>query len=135
MDICSKVFSSVLNTRAFLLLKKQGTRFQFGGTPDVECRDRLFTLKALINARQNHDLPSFVGFINLVKAYDTANRALLLGILEQYGAPPKFVTAIETIYKDNIVVLKIKNEVVEIYHKQLASNKVTTWPQFSSFSS
>ena len=114
MDICSKVFSSVLNTHAFLLLKKHSTRFQFGRTPNVGCRDRLFTLKALINARQNHDLPLFVGFIDLVKAYDTANHALLLRILEQYGAPPKFVTAIEVIYKDNIAVLKIKNEVVEI---------------------
>jgi hypothetical protein len=89
MNICSKVFSSVLNTRAFLLLKKHGTRFQFGGTPNVGCRDGLFTLKALINARRNHDLPSFVGFINLIKAYNTANHALLLHILEQYGAPPQ----------------------------------------------
>ncbi len=114
IDICSKVFSSVLNTRAFLLLKKHGSRFQFGGTPNVGCRDGLFTLKALINACQNHDLLLFVGFIDLVKAYDTANHALLLCILEQYGAPPKFVTAIETIYKDNIAVLKIVHEVVEI---------------------
>jgi hypothetical protein len=51
MDMCSKVFSSVLNTRAFLLLEKHGTRFQFGRTPDVGCRDGLLTLKALINAR------------------------------------------------------------------------------------
>ena len=114
MDICSKVFSSVLNTRAFLLLEKHGTRFQFGGTPEVGCRDGLFTLKTLINAHQNHDLTSYVGFIDLIKAYDTANHTLLLRILERYGAPPKFVTAIETIYKDNVAVLKIENEVVEI---------------------
>ena len=114
MDICSKVFSSVLNTRAFLLLEKHGTRFQFGGTPEVGCRDGLFTLKTLINARRNHDLTSYVGFIDLVKAYDTANHTLLLRILERYGAPPKIVTAIETIYKDNVAVLKIENEVVEI---------------------
>ncbi len=82
MDMCSKVFSLVLNTRAFLLLKKHSTRFQFGGTPDVGCRDGLFTLKALINARQNHNLPLYVGFIDLVKAYDTVNHTLLLCILE-----------------------------------------------------
>ena len=77
-------------------------------------RDGLFTLKALINAHRNHDLPSYIGFINLVKAYNTAYHTLLLRILEQYSAPPKFVAAIETIYRDNIAVLKIEKEVVEI---------------------
>ncbi len=77
------------------------------------CRDGLFTLKALINARQNHDLPSYIGLINLVKVYDTANHTLLLRILEQYGAPPEFVAAIKTIYRDNIAVMKIEKEVVE----------------------
>ncbi len=114
MDMCSKVFSLVLKTQAFLLLKKHGTQFQFGGTPDVGCRDGLFILKALINACRNHDLPSYIGFINLVKAYDTANHTLLLRILKQYGALPKFVAVIKTIYRDNIAVLKIEKEVVEI---------------------
>jgi hypothetical protein len=114
MDMCSKVFSLVLNTHAFLLLEKHSTRFQFGGTPDVGCRDGLFTLKTLINTCQNHDLLSYVGFIDLVKAYITVNHTLLLRILERYDAPPKFVAAIETIYRDNIAVLKIEKEVVEI---------------------
>ena len=89
MDICSKVFSSIMTTRAFRLLDKHGTRFQFGGTPKLGCRDGLFTLKALLNARQNHDLATYVGFANLVKAYDTASHKLLLRILEHYGAPPQ----------------------------------------------
>ncbi len=50
MNMCSKVFSSVMTTRAFSLLDKHGTRFQFGGTPEIGCRDGLFTLKALLNA-------------------------------------------------------------------------------------
>jgi len=37
MDMCSKVFSSVMTTRAFSLLDKHGTRFQFGGTPKIGC--------------------------------------------------------------------------------------------------
>ena len=62
-----QVFSSVMTARAFTLLDKHGTRFQFGGTPGVGCRDGLFTLKALINARHIHDLASYVGFFDLVK--------------------------------------------------------------------
>jgi hypothetical protein len=114
MDMCSKVFSSIMTARAFQLLDKHGTRFQFGGTPELGCRDGLFTLKALLNTRRNHDLASYIGFVDLVKAYDTANHDLLLRILERYGAPPKFVTAIKTIYTDNVCVLKIEKEIVEI---------------------
>ncbi len=85
-----------MTARAFKLLDKHGTQFQFGGTPKLGCRDGLFTLKALLNARCNHDLASYIGFVDLVKAYDTANHELLPCILERYGAPPKFVTAIQT---------------------------------------
>ena len=114
MDMCSKVFSSVMTARAFTLLDKHVTRFQFGGTPEIGCRDGLFTLKALLNARHNHDLASYVGFVDLVKAYDTANHVLLIDILLKYGAPPKFATAIENIYRNNTCVLKIENEITEI---------------------
>ena len=95
MDICSKVFSLIMTARAFKLLDKHGTRFQFGGTPDLGCQDGLFTLKTLLNARRNHNLASYNGFDDLVKAYDTANHDLLLSILERYRAPPKFISAIK----------------------------------------
>jgi hypothetical protein len=114
MAMCSKVFLLVMTRRAFTLLDKHGTRFQFGGTPEIGCRDGLFTLKAFLNARHNHDLASYVGFVDLVKAYDTANHTLLIDILWKYGAPPKFVKTIETIYRNKACVLKIENEIAEI---------------------
>ena len=43
-----------------------------------------------------------------------ANHSLLLRVLERYGAPPKFVTAIQTIYTDNVCILKIEKETIEI---------------------
>ena len=39
-------------------------------------------------------LASYVGFVDLVKAYDTANHKLLIDVIRRYGAPPKFATAI-----------------------------------------
>jgi hypothetical protein len=87
MDMCSKVFSLTMTAHAFQLLDKDRTRFQFGGTPELHCRNGLFTLKALLNAQQNHDLALYVGFVDLVKAYDMANHDLLLRILKPYRAP------------------------------------------------
>jgi len=88
MVMCSKVFLLVMAMQAFSLLDKHGMRFQFGGTPEIGCRDGLFTLKSLLNAQLNHGLASYVGFVNLVKAYDTANHVLLIDILHKYGVPP-----------------------------------------------
>jgi hypothetical protein len=114
MDVYSKIFSSVMNDRAFHLLELHGTRFQFGRTPEIGCRDGLFTLKTLFNTQRNHNLGSYVGFVDLVKAYDTANHKLLFGLLEKYAPPPTFVAMIRKIYTSNVVVLKIKKEVGEI---------------------
>ena len=50
----------------------------------------------------------------LVKAYDTANHKLMFDILKKYGAPPKLVSAIERMYTDLKVVLKIGKEITKI---------------------
>ena len=52
MDVGSKIFSSVMNERAFKLLDMSGTRFQFGGTPELGCRDGLFVLKTMLNVQK-----------------------------------------------------------------------------------
>ncbi len=82
MDVCSKMLSSVMNGRAFKLLGEHGTRFRFGGTPELGCRDGLVVLKMLLTMQKNHNLPSYVVFADLVQAYDTANHSLILDILE-----------------------------------------------------
>jgi hypothetical protein len=64
--------------------------------------------------RKNHNLQSYVAFVDIVKAYDTANHELLLTLLEKYGAPPRFISAIERMYQDLVVVLKIEKEVQEL---------------------
>jgi hypothetical protein len=97
-----------MNGRAFRLLNKHGTHFQFSGTPELGCQDGLFVLKTLLTMRKNHNLPSYVAFVDLVKANDTSNHELLLTLLKKYGAPPCFILAVKRMYQNLVVVLKIK---------------------------
>ena len=53
-------------------------------------------------------------FVDLVKAYDTANHALLLEILKRFGAPPRLVDCIKRLYTDILISLKIGKEKLEI---------------------
>ena len=73
MDVLSKVLCRTFNTRLYKLLEKNGTKFQFGATPRTGCREAIFTLKSVLFARRNHNLGSYVAFIDLVKVFDTAD--------------------------------------------------------------
>ena len=45
MDIGSKIFSSILCTRLFKIIRKHGVKYQFGLTPGVGFQDGSFTIK------------------------------------------------------------------------------------------
>ena len=65
-------------------------KYQFGVMPNIFFRDGIFTIKTLLNIINNHNLPTFVAFVDLVKDFDTAGHELLIKVLEIYGDPPKF---------------------------------------------
>jgi hypothetical protein len=64
--------------------------------------------------QKNHNLALYIGFVDLVKAYDTANHDILFDVLTKFGAPPRFIAAIEKCYKDLTVILKIEKEIAEL---------------------
>ena len=61
----------------------------------------------LIHLRHNHNLPTWVVFSDLFKAFDTSNHALLIAILGKYGAPPRLRSAIKRMYDKSLVKLII----------------------------
>ena len=49
-----------------------------------------------------------------MKAYDTTNHELMIEILKQYGAPAKLCSAIELMYQNLKVIIKVGSEKAEI---------------------
>ena len=107
MDMGSKIFSSILCTRLFKIIDKHGVKYQFGSTPGVGCQYGSFTIKTMLHLRRNHNLPTWVLFADLVKAFDTSNHALMDKLLEKYGCPPALRSTIARMYKDSRVRLII----------------------------
>ena len=107
MEIWSKIFSSLLCKKLFRIIKKHGVKYQFGSSPRVGCQNGTFTIKTLLHTRHNHDLPTYVAFADLVKAFDTVDHTLMLQILKKYGAPPKLRSSVARMYQDLKVVLNI----------------------------
>ena len=63
--------------------------------------------KMLLHARHNHDLPTYVAFLYLVKAFDTVYHTMVIQILKKCGAPPKLRSSMARMYQDLKVVLNI----------------------------
>ena len=91
-------------------------KYQFGSSPGVGCQDCLFTLKTALHAHHNHNLPTFVAFVDIVKAFNTVDHKLLMKVLERYGAPPKLKSEISRMYADLKIVLKLVKAKAEMNH-------------------
>ena len=95
MDLGSKIFSSILSMQLFHIIKEHGVKYQFGSTPGVGCQDGSFAIKTMLHLRHNHNLPTWVMFADLVKAFNNSNHIILIEILRKYGCPPKLCSAIK----------------------------------------
>ena len=84
-----------------------GCPTQFVSSPGVGCQDGRFVIKTALHAHHKHNLETYVAFVDLVKSFNTVSHAMLMLILERYGVPPKLQSAIERMYKDLKIVLKI----------------------------
>ena len=107
MDIGEKFFRSMMCKRLFKIINLHGVKYQFGSSPGVGCQDGLFALKTALCARHNHNLPTFVAFVDLVKAFNTVDYGMMIVILKRYGALPKIRSSIARMYADLKIVFKI----------------------------
>ena len=86
------------------------------------CLDGSFTIKALLNKRREHNLETWVLFLDLVKAVDMVPiRELLWNTLERFGVPLKLIS-----------VLRAMHTSIEVLFKLMDSNADSPQPSGSS---
>ena len=61
--------------------------FQNGSLKGRGCQDGNYTLRSTTELRRTHNLGTWALFVDLRKAFDTADHNLLHKLLEIYGAP------------------------------------------------
>eukprot|EP00978_Attheya_sp_CCMP212_P012127 scaffold30130_cov58-Attheya_sp.AAC.9 len=108
-DALAKVFSSILTARPNKVIKIKGIENQFGSQSGRGCQDGLYAIHTMLQLRRNHNLPTRGLFVDLVKAFNTANHILLYKILHKYGVPPQLVNVIQRVYNGASVNLKVSD--------------------------
>jgi hypothetical protein len=116
-EIPAKIQSSIISTRLLNHLEKVGIETQYGCVPGKGCADALFSIKTALQTRKQHGKDTWAAFIDLVKAFDTADHELLFLILKKYGVPETLVSVIAKMYKDAVVILKVGEESREVPYK------------------
>ena len=87
LDVVLKLMSIVLTICLQTFLEKIGTPIQFGASPNTGCPDGSFSLRSMLQMNKEHDIDSWVVFVDLVKVFDSIHHEFMFKLLQKYGIP------------------------------------------------
>jgi hypothetical protein len=99
-EVMSKIVSCMINHRLSRYLESFAREEQNGFRPGRGTADGNATLKMTLQTLREHGKDAYVLFLDLVKAFDTVNREMLIQILEKYGVPRTISKIIRKLYTD-----------------------------------
>ena len=114
MDAIVKMIGSIISKRLQTYLLTFGIEAQNGFMPSRGCTDGIFILKETLLKRSEHNLDSWVIFIDLIKAFDSVPRDLLYLVLAKFGIPAKLIALIKALHSGCKVKIRIGETDVEI---------------------
>ena len=117
LDIASKILSCVMVERLKEVMEENGPENQCGFRPERGTIDGTFNLLMALRKRQEHNLETYVSFVDLVKAFDSVPRAALFKVLRRYGLPDHFINLVIRLHADAVVNFKLGKEEVEVKNR------------------
>jgi hypothetical protein len=102
LEVGQKIISNIIRIRLTPIVEEIEHESQCGFRHNRGTGDAIFNLKMALKKRKEHNLETWVLFIDFVKAFDRVPRDILWKTLGKFGAPPKFIRLIITLH--NIIV-------------------------------
>jgi hypothetical protein len=107
LDIASKIFSSMFLRRLKIVMEEEGIDEISGFRANRGTIDDLFTISVGLQKSNEHNIETWVLFVDLLKAFDTLPRDALFAVLRRYGLLNDFVSIIIRIHKNSMIKVKI----------------------------
>ena len=109
-DAFARIISALIAQRLYRIIDLHGMPEQLGFTPKVGTADATLILRNGLQIRHEHDEETYVLFVDLVKAFDTVNHAMLFEILEKMGAPTALVEILRRLHANFTLEFKIDKD-------------------------
>ena len=116
--LCSvyKVFARALLNRMKPFVEEQLSEYQCGFQAKRGCCDQLFSTKMVMQRAREFNVPVFICFIDLCKAYDSVNKSALWTVIRQaYRFSEKFVRIIEALHNETYGVVRFEGQLSAEY--------------------
>lgn len=98
IDVCGKVYVTIIHHRIRALLNSQLLDAQFGFRPGRGTNGAQNCLTALVDMSVGHGAPLHAAFVDFRKAFDSVNREALWAMLAARGVGPKLLALIRDLY-------------------------------------
>ena len=107
----SKIYTSILNSRITNYLENNNLlcKEQFGFRKGKSCEQHVFNLSSIIKCRMDKNKDTFVGFIDMAKAFDNVNRDLLYYKLLRLNINGKIYKAVKSLYSNTFNCIRLNN--------------------------
>jgi len=107
----SKIIAKGLTAIAEVLLLEEQNGFRKGRF----CMDCIFSASQIIEKQREFNIPTYIGFIDLKKAFDSVGRDKLWTIMVSKGIRTHLITIIQKIYMENVIRVNAGNGISEDY--------------------
>ena len=112
LETAYKTLAIILHSRLQPLVESIDHETQCGFRTGRGCMDAVFSVKMALKKRREHNLESWVLFLDLVKAFDRVPRSLLWQVLQRFGVPDKMISILKLLHAN----FKVNFEIDSVTH-------------------
>ena len=109
VSMLRKVMALTLSKQLRALGEQRLLEYQCGFRPQRSCSDQIFSLRRLSELAVAKQRRLYLAFVDLLKAFDSVNRAALWVVLLQSGLPEDLVRVLADLHQDTTCRMRVRS--------------------------